>query len=63
MISNSVTHLRSYTNTAIAGNAENSALITPVTLPDHRRLHIERADVSASSGDIVASNDKCLSVS
>ena len=43
MISNSVTHLRSYTNSAIAGN---SAPISPVTPRDRRaerrRLRIER---------------------
>ena len=38
MISNSVTHLRSYTNSAITGN---SAPISPVTL-HNRRLCIER---------------------
>ena len=42
MISNSVTHLRSYTNFAIADIAENSAPILPVTLRDRRRLRIER---------------------
>ena len=31
MISNSVTHLQSYTNTTIADIAKNSALISPVT--------------------------------
>ena len=41
MISNSVTHLPSYTNSAITDIASNSAI----------------ADVSASSADIVASND------
>ena len=60
MISNSVTHLRSYTNSAIADIAENSAPISPVTPRDRRR---RRADVSASSADIVASNDECSSVS
>ena len=39
MISNSITHLRSYTNTAIADIAENS---TPVTPRDYRRLRIGR---------------------
>ena len=39
MISNSVTHLRSYTNSAIA---ENSAPILPVSPHDRRHLHIER---------------------
>ena len=42
MISNSVTHLRSYTNSAIADIAENSAPISPVTPHDRRRLLIER---------------------
>ena len=41
MISNSVTHLRSYTNSAIADIAENSAPISPVTPRDRRRLRIE----------------------
>ena len=70
MISNSVTHLRSYTNSAIAGN---SVPISPVTPRDHRRRRAERRrlrmiassddvsassnDVSTSSTDIVASND------
>ena len=39
MISNSVRHLRSYTNSAIAGN---SAPISPVTPRDRRRLRGER---------------------
>ena len=51
MISNSVTHLRSYTNSAIADIAGNSAPILPVTPLDCR------ADISASSADIVTSND------
>ena len=42
MISNSVTHLRSYTNSAITDIAGNSALISPVTPRDRRRLCIER---------------------
>ena len=49
MISNSVTYLRSYTNTAITIIAENYALISPVTPRDrwrrrakHRRLRIKR---------------------
>ena len=46
-ISNSVTHLRSYTNSAIADIAENSAPISPVSPYDRRRaerrpLRIER---------------------
>ena len=82
LISNSVTHLWSYTNSEIADIAGNSAPISPVTprdrrrhraecryrriewpprnrrrrYPKRRRLCIER-DVSASSADIVASND------
>ena len=39
MISNSVTHLRSYTNSDIAGN---SAPISPVTPRDRRRRRAER---------------------
>ena len=58
MISNSVTHLWSYTNSAIA---ENSAPILPVTLRDRKRRRADVSassnDVSASSTDIVASND------
>ena len=50
MISNSVTHLQSYTNSAIA---ENSAPIPPVTPRDRR---CRRADVSASSADVSASS-------
>ena len=57
MISNSVTHLLSYTNTAIADIAKNSKLISSVTPRDHRRLHIERRR-PASRADIVALNDK-----
>ena len=41
MISNSVTHLRNYANSAIADIAENSAPISPLT-PRDRRHH--RAD-------------------
>ena len=42
MIGNSVKHLRSYNNTAIADIGENSAPISPVTPRDRRRLRIER---------------------
>ena len=42
MINNSVTHLRSYTNSAIADIAENSAPISPVTPRDRWSLRIER---------------------
>ena len=42
MISNSVTHLRSYTNSAIADIAGNSAPISPVTPRDRRRRRAER---------------------
>ena len=42
MISNSVTHLRSYTNSDIA---VNSAPISPVTPRDRRRLRIEPRQV------------------
>ena len=41
-ISNSVTHLRSYTNSAIADIAGNSAPISPVTPRDSRRRRAER---------------------
>ena len=40
MISNSVTHLRSYTNSAIADIAGNSAPISPVTPCDRRRRRV-----------------------
>ena len=53
MISNPVTHLRSYTNSAIADIAGNSA--RSPTSP-HWAMS---ADISASSADIVASNDDC----
>ena len=42
MISNSVTHLRSYTNSAIADIAGNSAPISPVTARDRRCRRIKR---------------------
>ena len=42
MISSSVTHLRNYTNTAIADITENSAPISLVTPRDRRRLRAER---------------------
>ena len=42
MISNSVTPLRSYTNSAIADIAVNSAPISPVTPRDRRRRLAER---------------------
>ena len=42
MISNSVTHLRSYTNSAIADIARNSPPISPVIPRDRRRLRMER---------------------
>ena len=61
MISNSVTHLRSYTNFAIADIAGNSVLISPETRSPCRYRRGER-DVSASSADIVASNGECSSV-
>ena len=60
MISNSVTHLRSYTNSAIA---VNSAPILPVTRAiadvsaSSDDVSASSDDVSASSADIVASND------
>ena len=42
MISNSVTHLRSYINSAIADIAVNTAPISPVTPRDRRRRRAER---------------------
>ena len=78
MTSNSVTHRRSYTNSAIADIAGNSAPISPVTpndqlqtspqLPTSRSYSWSTSnissnsarltpDISASSADIVASND------
>ena len=58
MISNSVTHLRSYTNTTIADITGNSEPVPcrPPMLP--RRA--ASADVSTSSADIVASNLECF---
>ena len=52
MISNSVTHLWSYTNTAIANIAGNSVLISPET---PRKLRCRHANVSASRADVVMS--------
>ena len=46
MISNSITHLQSHTNSAIAGNSERSSM----------SLAAPSTDVSALSADIVASN-------
>ena len=42
MISNSVTHLRSYTNSAIADIAENSAPISSLTPRDRRHRRADR---------------------
>ena len=42
MISNSFTHLQSYTNSAIADIAGNSTQISPETLRERRCLHAER---------------------
>ena len=47
MISNSVTHLRSYTNSAIADIAGNSAPISPVTPRDRRRRRAEQRRLRA----------------
>ena len=47
MISNSVTHLRSCTNSAIADTAVNSAPISPVTPRDRRRRRDERRRLRA----------------
>ena len=44
MISNSVTHLRSYTNSAIADIAGNSAHISPETPRERRCLRIQRRE-------------------
>ena len=63
MISKSVTHLRSYTNTAIAVNSAPISAETPASYniaaldADIATLGV---DVSASSVDIVVSNDECL---
>ena len=54
MISNSVTHLQSYNNSAIEDIARVSAPSSDVSTPS--------ADLSASSADIVASNGECSSV-
>ena len=56
MMSNSVTHLRSYTNSTIADIDGNSVPISPVTPRDRRRLCIERRRLRIER-DIVASND------
>ena len=75
MISNSATHLRSYTNSAIANIARNSAPISPVTPRDRRRSRAERRrsraerrlrssdDVSASSDDVSALSDDVSALS
>ena len=47
MISNSVTHLRGYTNSATADIAGNSAPISPVTPRDRRRHRAERRRLRA----------------
>ena len=49
----SVTHLRSYTNSAIAGNS------APIS-PESADVFASSADVFASSADIVASNGECF---
>ena len=58
MISNSVTHLRSYTNFAIADIEKK--IRVDITVNSARS---PSADVSASSAGIVASNHECSSVS
>ena len=63
MISNSVTHLRSYANSAIADIAKNYAPISPVTPRELRAIAdvaAPNADVSTSSADIIASNEECF---
>ena len=54
MISNSITHLQSYTNSTIADTSGNSvrAQISPRRAPN-------ATHVSASRADIVASNGEC----
>ena len=61
MISNSVTHLRRYTNSAIADIARNSKPISLET-PDERSADVTAPinDVSASSDDIGSSNVECF---
>ena len=66
MISNSVIHLQSYTNSAIA---DISAQISPETLilPRHvsaliADIAVPSADVSTSTADIVALSGECSSV-
>ena len=54
MISNSVTHLRSCTNSAIADIAVNSAPISPGTPRRYRRELCAIADVAARSSDVSA---------
>ena len=62
MISYSVTHLQSFTNSAIVDIAENS---TPISRKLRAIAHVAvpSADVSTSNADIVALNGECSSVS
>ena len=57
MISNSVTHLRSYTNSAIADIASSADIVTSNDLRAIADVAAPNADVSTSSADIVTSND------
>ena len=78
MVSNSVRHLRSYTNTAIANIDRNSVPGTDIAMPSASIVVLSTnvtagalnadvtalsTDVPASSADIVTSNGECLSVS
>ena len=57
MISNSVAHLQSYTNSAIGGNSTPTLPLTPRDRRTIAARPAPSADVSASSAQIVASND------
>ena len=61
MISNSVTHLRSYTNSAIADIASNDLPSIADAAAPNADVSTLSADVSASSANIVASNEECSS--
>ena len=52
MISNSVMHLRSYTNTAIADIGRNSMPILPET-PHERLYRHAKRDVATLSADVI----------
>ena len=61
MISNSVTHWQSHTNTAIANTGGNSAPISPET-PHERRYAMLCSDVAAPCADVEtpSGGSRCL---